>query len=627
MTFEGEVQQLDLMNKLVELWREKFTGALRFESDAVIKIIYFKQGNIISASTNDRADSIDEVLTKAGKINKEHVRQALAKRKESETLGDALLGLGFITKKELAWARRVQLVGVIRSILGWSAGNFTIVADYLPKREEGTIFYVPQIVLELIVTDPDRDKFVKALDDGNVVFLKSDDFDADYPFLGLNEDADRIVEMIDGSRSATDIAGSSAMDSFNVFKLLHALRALGLIQTEKPQESLDVFPDAEHAFDFQLDDAPAADEDWALPPSEPEPAAAFATEPEIPAATVAEFPQEESLSIDGEPAAWPASPEPAAADDEFNFETSSSAKAEEWITQEEEPSVEIPEPPAAATVVPAPREEFSLSVDPDIIGGEPERPAFGRESAALESGPASEALSATRPRASQRPAISAPPKRRTSKAPMLIATVAIIVVAALGAGWFFFMRAPAKPDSAVASATTPSPTPVPVPVPAPATTTETAAPASTTPLTESAGSAPATTGSAPQPVASGTTAPAPAIQPAPATAKAPAPATAPNPTRAKYEQMAAEYARDANPAEFTVQFELVCQADSITRAMRDGGGNVWFTPTSFKGNTCFRVFWGHYPTRAAADAAIAQIPASLRAGSKSTAVKVSEVVK
>jgi hypothetical protein len=144
MTFEGEVQQLDLMAKLVELWRGKFTGALRFENDAVIKIIYFKKGNIISASTNDRADSIDEVLVRAGKVNKEHVKQALSKRKESETLGDALLGLGFITKKELAWARRVQLVGVIRSILDWSEGNFTIVADYLPKREEGTIFYVPQ---------------------------------------------------------------------------------------------------------------------------------------------------------------------------------------------------------------------------------------------------------------------------------------------------------------------------------------------------------------------------------------------------------------------------------------------------------------------------------------------------
>lgn len=626
MTFEGEVLQLDLMNKLVELWRDKFTGALRFESDAVIKIIYFKQGNIISASTNDRADSIDEVLSKAGKINKDHVRQALAKRKESETLGDALLGLGFITKKELAWARRVQLVGVIRSILGWTAGNFTIVADYLPKREEGTIFYVPQIVLELIVTDSDRDKFVKALDDGAAVFQKSDDFDSDYPFLGLNEDADRIVDVIDGTRSAADIAASSSMDSFNVFKLLHALHALGLIQPPKPQESPDVFPQSDNAFDFQLDDASAtdADADWSLPPSEPE-SPLVAVTPEPPG-------EEFSIDVDEEPSDWPVGPAPeapeapVAAADDFAFETSSSAKAEEWLTtEEEEPAAEIPASiPPSRPATPPRSEEFSLSVDPDVIGG-PGRAAHAEKypetvSSTASSGHApAENLSATWPRAKQRPSLTpvSAPKRR-SRTPMLVATAVIVLVAALGAGWFLFMRPSGEPEPTVATAAQ---------RPRPATSTPTVA---TTTESTTQGSVSTSTTPMVTPVST-----AASQQPAPvkvtpsvaAKAPTPAPAASSNPTRAKYEQMAAEFARTANRAEFTVQFELVCQTDSVTRALRDGGSNVWFAPTSYKGGTCFRVFWGHYASKSAAEAAIGQIPASLRAGSKSTAVNVGEVLK
>src|SRR5713226_6885846 len=100
MKLEGEIGELDLIERLVELGRERFTGAVRFEND-----------------------SVDEILLRAGKVSRDHVKQALAKRKESETLGDALLGLGFITKKELTWARRVQAIGIIRSVGSWGAGS------------------------------------------------------------------------------------------------------------------------------------------------------------------------------------------------------------------------------------------------------------------------------------------------------------------------------------------------------------------------------------------------------------------------------------------------------------------------------------------------------------------------
>src|SRR3954470_14496369 len=163
MSFEGEIGEIDLIQRLVELGGEQFTGAIRFESDGIIKIIYFKGGDVLSASTNDRTDAIDEILQRAGKVTREHIKQALAKRKESETLGDALLNLGFITRKELTWGRRMQAISVIRSIDQWQTGSFTIVSDYLPKREEGTIFSFPQIIVEMTVTEQDRSKLERAL--------------------------------------------------------------------------------------------------------------------------------------------------------------------------------------------------------------------------------------------------------------------------------------------------------------------------------------------------------------------------------------------------------------------------------------------------------------------------------
>jgi septal ring-binding cell division protein DamX len=70
----------------------------------------------------------------------------------------------------------------------------------------------------------------------------------------------------------------------------------------------------------------------------------------------------------------------------------------------------------------------------------------------------------------------------------------------------------------------------------------------------------------------------------------------------------------ANPSgAFTVQFELVCQPASLTRAVREGGANVWFVPISYRGQGCYRVFWGHYASQEEAKRATAELPAALGA--------------
>jgi len=236
MSFEGEIGEIDLIQRLVELGRERFTGAIRFEQDGIIKIVYFKGGDVLSASTNDRTDAVDEILLRAGKVSKDHVKQALSKRKENESLGDALLNLGFITRKELTWGRRIQVIGILRSVRTWDHGSYAIVADYLPKREEGTLFSLQQVLIELFVTEQDRQPFERALDGGLAVLIRTDGFDDAFQRLGLNEEAAEIASKIDGKQTAAEIAASTGKDVFNTYKLLEALRALGLLRKEeKPQ--------------------------------------------------------------------------------------------------------------------------------------------------------------------------------------------------------------------------------------------------------------------------------------------------------------------------------------------------------------------------------------------------------
>ena len=89
--------------------------------------------------------------------------------------------------------------------------------------------------------------------------------------------------------------------------------------------------------------------------------------------------------------------------------------------------------------------------------------------------------------------------------------------------------------------------------------------------------------------------------------------------RGRYDAMAKDFARNAS-GNFTVQFELVCQTSSLAKAVAAGGSTVWFVPTTYRGQSCYRVFWGHFDTRESAVAALQRIPSAL---SGSTPVVVS----
>jgi septal ring-binding cell division protein DamX len=483
MSFEGQIGEIDLVQRLVELGRERFTGAIRFEQDGIIKIVYFKEGDVLSASTNDRKDAVDEILLRSGKVGKEHVKQALARRKETETLGDALLSLGFITRKELTWARRVQVIGILRSVRSWTNGAYAIVADYLPKREEGTFFPLPQIIVELFVTEPERQPFERALDGGSAVLARSEGFDEAFQRIGLNEEAAEIVSKIDGSKTASEIAGAAGKDTFNTYKLLEALRALGLLR------KLEAKVEVKDELGFEsigVADAADAWKSGRIP--------AFHLEPEPPVEPVTEAaPPPPAVSI-------PKPEEVKWGFDEAQIETAQRSTA---------PS---PAPPA-----PAPRR-----VAPKVTRSEP---------------------------------------KKTSRAPVFALVVILLLGAAAFGGWYYLKQTTVKPVPITPVEKKPVAPAIPVPVAAP---------------------------------------------PPPTTATV---ATTPAPTRV------------ATAEKFTIQVELVCQQASLKKAQDAGGAKIWFIPISYRGQSCFRVFWGRYDRRAAAEAAVGQIPPALR-GSKPVVVSI-----
>lgn len=89
--------------------------------------------------------------------------------------------------------------------------------------------------------------------------------------------------------------------------------------------------------------------------------------------------------------------------------------------------------------------------------------------------------------------------------------------------------------------------------------------------------------------------------------------------------MAAEFARSRQGVEYSVQVAIVCETSSVTQALA-AGGDVWMVPMSFRGRSCFRVFWGTYDSREAAERGMSTVPASLR-DSRAAVVRPREILR
>jgi septal ring-binding cell division protein DamX len=626
MSFEGEIGEIDLIQRLVELGSEQFTGAIRFESDGIIKIVYFKSGDVLSASTNDRTDAVDEILLRANKVTREHVKQALAKRKESETLGDALLGLGFITRKELTWARRVQVIGILRSIIGWKSGSYTIVEDYLPKREEGTLFPLAQIIVELVVTDTDRTKSEQAMESGNAIFEKSPDFDDAFRRLGLNEDAEQIVAKIDGNNTAADVAAQSGKDIFNVYKLLEALRLLKLVtRIDKPPVEHEVHGgdawDVENP-DFTLDDvAPTI------------PVAAVEAPPRVDSATM-EIP---ALNITAPPSSvWDdpvdddqfsateiaPPPIPTVLEPQWGFDEAQIEAARRAAVPLHGDD-EVPTSAMTSDIPPEPRKRSMLM--PLLlllliaVGGyagwnwwqqrQPSR-SVSATTVPPVTRPQTPPATTSNGNAGASPTVTNTPPSTTSVASAATATNRNAGVSPAGPA----ASSPTvtKPRPATTSAAPVTPTAV----PHVAATTSTPPKTTTTAPPRVAATTPPKVAPRPSPVSSSTHLERTATG---ATISNASTAPASDATRAKYDGMASDFAAQKG-GNYTLQFELVCETSSVTRAINEGGANVWFVRTSYRSRPCYRVFWGRFGSSAEATAAAKELPASL--GSAPVVVKI-----
>jgi len=391
--------------------------------------------------------------------------------------------------------------------------------------------------------------------------------------------------------------------------------------------------------------------------AEAQPEAKLAFEPkseEAPPETVYAMPAPSMVLTPSEPPPAPAYSEPVPAYPEPV--PASSEPAAVYPSEPEQP----PYNPFASPVVPQPEPRAVVGEEPPAVlpegvpAGSPDAtsprgvPAAGpsqEDLAALDAllNPATAASRPATERARQerfepqfRPPTQPPRKPQARPAAStrsrlpLIAAGLIGVVLATVAAWYFLLRTPeARPTPPTTTATTvasaptttlPPPTLAPTTAPPPPAGAQPSAAPSVQPTVAPP---PAAT---PAPTVAATPTPAPAAAPVPTPRPTPRPASSPTASgdghallrQGALAEAARAFAASLAPSargRFSHQLLTACAPETIAKAVQAvSADDLFVLPVTFQGRSCYRLCWGVYDSRAAAEAARGSVPAYFRQG-------------
>lgn len=129
---KGSLKHYSLSQVFTYLNKQQKTGILTIENKNVKKSIYIKNGNAVFASSNQDEDRLGRMLVKARKITSKQCDESLKLSKQTgKPQGMTLVGLGYLTPKDLYHKLQFQIKEIIMNLFLWEDGKFSFEETHL----------------------------------------------------------------------------------------------------------------------------------------------------------------------------------------------------------------------------------------------------------------------------------------------------------------------------------------------------------------------------------------------------------------------------------------------------------------------------------------------------------------
>ncbi|MBI2838921.1 MAG: DnaJ domain-containing protein [Acidobacteria bacterium] len=232
---QGQLEGLSLPETFRRILAEKMTGKLRIAAGPLEKCIFFRNGQIVFATSNHPQERLGEILFKEGKINAHDKDTASNFPMPGKKFGDTLVEMGKLTEAELKKMVYKQVMLISSSVFLMQEGSYAFSEDARSPQEIGiTGVSTHDIVLNGIREMPFKDEMRQKLGPSTRPLKLTADAYRIAEIVTLKPNEGFVVSRIDGVATLNEISPLVPAEEFDTYRLLYGLHVLGLL-VENPE--------------------------------------------------------------------------------------------------------------------------------------------------------------------------------------------------------------------------------------------------------------------------------------------------------------------------------------------------------------------------------------------------------
>ena len=231
----GNTKENSLPGLLIHLNRKQKTGTLVVKTPLWTKKIYLAKGDAIFSSSTYEDDRLGEMLLKAGKITLEQYDESVeALKATGKRQGSILVGLGYLTPKDLFWGVKYQVKEIIYSIFQLENAGYDFIEGEFPEHEVITLkMSMGNLIYEGVKRIDNWTRIRKEMPGTETVLKLSCDPLSIFQDVELSEQDRKILSLVDGAKTIKEIIDSAWIGSFEAMKTLYVLWSIGVLEEQE----------------------------------------------------------------------------------------------------------------------------------------------------------------------------------------------------------------------------------------------------------------------------------------------------------------------------------------------------------------------------------------------------------